>query len=148
MTDFRLTPQDLEGQISSVDYKRFGQTGTLCVITLKNGYTVTGESSCIDPDIFDEDIGKKVAYENAFNKLWHLLGYGVKQKWYEATQLSWIERASNELANLDEKRSKLDATLRQDKPGFISDNQWDLMHKQYEAMAAYALILAERIENA
>lgn len=148
MTQFKLTPQALEAQIAKVDYQRFGDTGTLCVITLVNGYTVTGESGCIDPAIFDEEMGKKVAYENAFNKLWQILGYGVKQKWYEATQLTWLDRVRAELADLDEKRSKLDAMLQKGKPEVISQEQWDLMQKQYDAMAEYSLILAERIEKA
>ncbi|MCI7480138.1 MAG: Gp49 family protein [[Pasteurella] aerogenes] len=148
MTQFKLTPQALEAQIAKVDYQRFGETGTLCVITLINGYTVTGESGCIDPAIFDEEMGRKVAYENAFNKLWQILGYGVKQKWYEATQLTWLDRVRVELADLDEKRSKLDAMLQKGKPEVISQEQWDLMQKQFDAMAEYSLILAERIEKA
>lgn len=148
MTQFKLTPQALEVQIAKVDYQRFGETGTLCVITLINGYTVTGESGCIDPAIFDEEMGRKVAYENAFNKLWQILGYGMKQKWYETTQLTWLDRVRVELADLDEKRSKLDAMLQKGKPEIISQEQWDLMQKQYDAMAEYSLILAERIEKA
>lgn len=148
MIQFKLTPQDLEAQIAKVDYQRFGDTGTLCVITLANGYAVTGESGCIDPIIFNEDIGKEIAYENAFNKLWQILGYGVKQKWYEATQLTWLDRVRAELADLDEKRSKLDAMLQKGKPEVISQEQWGLMQKQYDAMAEYSLILAERIEKA
>lgn len=148
MTQFKLTPQDLENKISGVEYQRFGSTGMLAVITLENGYTVTGESGCIDPAIFNEEIGQKVAYENAFNKLWQILGYGVKQKWYEETQLTWLERVRIELSELYEKRSKLDAMLQKGKPEFVSQIQWDLMQKQYEAMSEYSLILAERIKNA
>lgn len=148
MTQFRLTQKDLEEQISKVEYQRFGETGILAVITLVNGYTVTGKSGCIDPAIFDEEIGKKVAYDNAFNQLWEILGYEVKQKWYEATQLSWLDRVRTELAELDEKRSKLDAMLQKGKPEFVSGQQWKLMQEQYELMAKYALVLAERIELA
>lgn len=148
MTQFKLTPQALEAQIAKVDYQRFGETGTLCVITLINGYTVTGESGCIDPAIFDEEMGRKVAYENAFNKLWQILGYGVKQKWYEATQLSWLDRVRAELADLDENRNKLAAMLAQDKPSFVQQDQWDLMHKQADVMAAYATVLQDRISLA
>ncbi|WHP06721.1 Gp49 family protein [Acinetobacter corruptisaponis] len=38
---------------------------TFCVLVLKNGFTVTGESACISPENFDAEIGRKVAYENA-----------------------------------------------------------------------------------
>lgn len=55
MAKYGLTPDFLKSQIIDVTYNRFGETGVQCVLTLTNGYTVTGESSCIDPDIFDGD---------------------------------------------------------------------------------------------
>ena len=53
---------------------------TFCVLVLKNGFTVTGESACASPENFDADIGRKVARENAKQKLWPLLGYELKTK--------------------------------------------------------------------
>lgn len=53
---------------------------TICVLTLKNGFTVTGESSCASPENFDAAIGCKIARENAVNKIWMLEGYLLKQK--------------------------------------------------------------------
>jgi hypothetical protein len=53
---------------------------TFCVLTLKNGFTVTGESACVSPENFNAEIGKKVARENALNKIWPLLGYALKDK--------------------------------------------------------------------
>lgn len=145
MTKYRLTKADLESQIKEVRYQRFGETGMLCVIILQNDYVITGESACIDPEIFNEDMGKQVAFDNAFDKLWGILGYGVKQQWYEETQWSWVARVKKELAELDEKRAKLDTLIQAGKPNFIKDRQWDLMVKQNEVMATYAMILQERI---
>lgn len=59
MTTYRLTPEVLSNEIADVKYLRFGETGVHCTLTLKNGYTVTGEASCIDPTIFNEEVGKK-----------------------------------------------------------------------------------------
>lgn len=53
---------------------------TFCVLVLKNGFTVTGESACASPENFDPEIGKKVARENARNKVWMLEGYLLKEK--------------------------------------------------------------------
>jgi hypothetical protein len=53
---------------------------TFCVITLKNGFTVTGESACASPENFDAEIGRKVARDNAINKIWMLEGYLLKQE--------------------------------------------------------------------
>lgn len=53
---------------------------TFCVLVLKNGFTVTGESACASPENFDEEIGRKIARQNAVNKIWMLEGYLLKQK--------------------------------------------------------------------
>lgn len=53
---------------------------TFCVLVLKNGFTVTGESACASAENFDFDIGCRIAYENAVNKIWMLEGYLLKQK--------------------------------------------------------------------
>ena len=57
---------------------------TFCVLVLKNGFTVTGESACASPENFNEEIGKKIAYENARDKIWQLEGYLLKEKLYQA----------------------------------------------------------------
>jgi len=56
---------------------------TFCVLVLKNGFTVTGESACVSSKNFDAAIGRKVARENAVNKVWPLLGYALRQKLHE-----------------------------------------------------------------
>jgi hypothetical protein len=53
---------------------------TFCVLVLKNGFTVTGESACVDPANFSASIGRSVARENAINKIWPLMGYELKSK--------------------------------------------------------------------
>ena len=59
---------------------------TFCVITLKNSFTVTGESACASPENFDADIGRKIARENAVEKIWLLEGYLLKQHLHELAQ--------------------------------------------------------------
>jgi len=56
---------------------------TFCVLVLANGFTVTGESACASPKNFDAEIGRKIARENAVNKIWQLEGYLLKQKLFE-----------------------------------------------------------------
>ena len=53
---------------------------TFCVLTLKNGFMVTGESACASPENFDAEIGKAIARQNAVNKIWTLMGYALKEK--------------------------------------------------------------------
>ena len=95
----RLTPADIDATIVDEYYFTAAQgvgnncngydamgfhsvlgTLTFCVLVLKNGFTVTGESACASPENFDPEIGKKVARENARNKVWMLEGYLLKEK--------------------------------------------------------------------
>jgi Phage protein (N4 Gp49/phage Sf6 gene 66) family len=59
---------------------------TFCVLVLKNGFTVTGESACASPENFDAEIGCKIARANAVNKIWPLMGYELKERLYQAQQ--------------------------------------------------------------
>ena len=45
---------------------------TFCVLVLRNGFTVTGESACASPENFDAEIGRKIARQNAAAKIWPL----------------------------------------------------------------------------
>ncbi len=56
---------------------------TFCVLTLRNGFTVTGESACASPENFDAALGRKIARANAINKVWPLMGYALKQRLHE-----------------------------------------------------------------
>ena len=53
---------------------------TFCALVLRNGFTVTGESACASPENFDAEIGRKIARENAVQKIWPLMGYALKQE--------------------------------------------------------------------
>lgn len=53
---------------------------TFCVLVLRNGFTVTGESACASPENFDAEIGRKIARQNAVQKLWPLEGYLLRQR--------------------------------------------------------------------
>lgn len=98
----RITPADLQANIASEHYfnaadASFGdaaharqndasplQTLTFCVLVLRNGFTVTGESACASPENFDAEVGRKIARQNAEQKIWPLLGYALKQKLHDA----------------------------------------------------------------
>lgn len=53
---------------------------TFCTLVLKNGFTVTGESACASSENFDADIGRRIARQNAVNKIWPLMGYELRSK--------------------------------------------------------------------
>lgn len=79
LTAPRVTPEQLDAQIVSEDYYVFpGSMLTVCCLTLKNGFNVTGESACASPENFNADIGKRLARERARNAIWQLEGYTLR----------------------------------------------------------------------
>ena len=100
LTAPRITPADIEDNIVSEHYFTAGQAIkatepddyvyftaephlrmlTFCVLVLKNGFTVTGESACASPENFNAEIGRKIARQNAEQKIWPLMGYVLKEK--------------------------------------------------------------------
>lgn len=83
----RLTPADIDAAISIEQYHVFdGTTFTVCLLTLNNGFQVSGESACASPENFDAEIGRKIARENARNKIWSFEGYLLKQRLHEIKQ--------------------------------------------------------------
>lgn len=89
----RLTPGGIDAMIVSEQYHVFpGTTLTVCALTLRNGVVVTGESAAASPANFDEAIGRKIARENARNKIWQLEGYLLREKlWSDARRISTAE---------------------------------------------------------
>lgn len=71
-----------EGRFENLDPTAMGALSllTFCVLTLRNGFTVTGESAVASPENFDADIGKKVARANAVQKIWPLMGYELRSR--------------------------------------------------------------------
>lgn len=105
LTAPRVTPADLQANIVAEHYftakdgvrgeyatSGFGLNAgadsldllTFCVLVLKNGFLVTGESACASPENFDAEIGKKIARQNAERKIWPLMGYELRSKLSEA----------------------------------------------------------------
>ena len=77
----RLNPEMIDAAISAEQYHVFhGTTLTVCALTLRNGYIVTGESAAASPANFDHEIGRKIARENARNKIWALEGYLLRER--------------------------------------------------------------------
>lgn len=80
----RLTPDDIDNTIVSADYYRFPKTNhTVCCLTLNNGFTLIGQSACVDPANFDAGIANQLAFEDARQKVWELEGYLLKQRMFE-----------------------------------------------------------------
>ena len=81
LTAKRITPDMLDAEIVAEQFHVFeGSCLTVCCLTLKNGFTVTGESACASPENFDAEIGQKIAKSNARDKIWPLLGFRLRDE--------------------------------------------------------------------
>jgi hypothetical protein len=77
----RLTPALIDAAIVGEDYYVFpGTTMTVCALKLRNGFLVIGESAAASLENFDTAIGRKIARDNARNKIWALEGYLLRTK--------------------------------------------------------------------
>lgn len=79
----RLTPDLIQSKIVKEQFFKLTDVLTVCVLTLENGFKVTGESACASPANYNKEIGEKIAKENATEKIWMLEGYLLKQKLFE-----------------------------------------------------------------
>jgi hypothetical protein len=95
----RITPADIEANIADEAYFTAFQGAqaaghqpasdrsgtalcllTFCVLVLRNGFTVAGESACASPENFDAELGRKIARQNAVQKVWLLMGYELRSQ--------------------------------------------------------------------
>ena len=77
----RLTPDLIDATIAGEDYHVFpGTTLTVCCLTLRNGFTVSGESAAASRENFDAKLGRAIAYQKARQKIWALEGYLLRER--------------------------------------------------------------------
>lgn len=75
----RVTLGDVNGAIVRAEYwNPEGTTLTVCVLHLKNGFCVTGESASASPENYNKDIGESLAFDKAKDKIWALEGYALR----------------------------------------------------------------------
>lgn len=78
----RVTLKSIEARIREVEYLRAGpyKLLTICVLTMANGFTVTGESACVSLENFNEEFGRLLAHKEAVNKAWALEAYLLAER--------------------------------------------------------------------
>ena len=125
-----------------------GSQLTICVLTLQNGYTVTGESACADPAMFDREIGEKISKDNAIKKIWPLMGYALKQEIFLSGSGDFKDRVRQEARELQDKLAKLETFIHGSEQMIrLSAEDQLLLVDQYNAMRDYLNILNKRIDR-
>lgn len=87
LTAKRITPAMLDAEIAAEDYHVFpGSCLTVCCLTMKNGFTVTGESACASPENFNAEIGQKIARTTPAKSCGRFLDSACAARWLS---LAW-----------------------------------------------------------
>lgn len=53
---------------------------TICLMVMKNGFSVIGKSAPASPENFNAELGRKYAYEDAVRQVWPLMGFALRDR--------------------------------------------------------------------
>lgn len=183
----RITPADIENEIAfeayftaadGYRYKHYFEAErvkatpqplellTICVLILRNGFTVVGKSGVASPENFNESIGNRIARENAVREIWPLMGYQLRsalantpppisnafvapgcEKFAEPAATTFQDRVRTERAELAEKVEKLTAFRATDRWADVHPSEQYRLRAQLSHMENYLQILDDRIAS-
>lgn len=144
----RVTEAEVLGSIATKEFIKVNEgTLTICVLTLQNGWQVTGESACADLRNYKQDVGERISYDNAVKKIWAFLGFVLRDKLHNAPK-TFLERLNREQNELQDKLTKL-INFINNNPAYneIGEKQQHWLIDQRDAMQRYLSILAQRQEH-
>lgn len=85
LTGPKVTQAEIDALVVAEQYHHFPHTRvTVCCLTLRNEFSVIGESSCVADENFNHELGRQIAREDAIEKVWWLEGYLLRQKLTDA----------------------------------------------------------------
>ncbi|RFA37041.1 hypothetical protein CAI16_02920 [Virgibacillus dokdonensis] len=77
----KVTKEQIDDIMVHSEYEVFHKIfDKQCVVVAKlpNGFTVIGESACVNPKIYDEEIGENLAKKRIEDRIWELEGYKLQ----------------------------------------------------------------------
>lgn len=86
-----VTPNAIDIEIESEYFRNLGSAlkapagstaynVTLCVLILRNGFVIVGKSACVFSENFNEEIGKRLAREDAIRQVGPFMGWRMADK--------------------------------------------------------------------
>jgi len=112
-----VTQEQVEAAIAKeLDYK-LGSKTCAVVLTLKNGFEVTGTSACVDEADYDHQIGVRLARQKAIDQVWTLLAFELQSLMAaegEVTAIpkdAMLDNLQREAAALRDAAERLQGTL-------------------------------------
>lgn len=84
MSNYKVTKEMVEAQVVDKTFTLLPSgKKMICELTLKNGFTVTGEAGVVDKENFVQEIGERLSYQRALDNVWPLLGYEMQTKLHQ-----------------------------------------------------------------
>jgi hypothetical protein len=80
----RITQEEVDAFIESVQFKKMGDKTCVAVAKLKNGFEICESASCVDAANYDPDVGAALALHRIKDKVWVLLGFLLQTKLAES----------------------------------------------------------------
>lgn len=82
MNENRVTQEQIDELMNGADVevKTVFRKCTTVVMRLANGFVLTESSACVDPENYDQEMGKQICYKRIEDKLWELEGYALQKQ--------------------------------------------------------------------
>ena len=152
----RITPADIVAAIVGETFTVLPSGKVMvCELTLRNGFTVRGESATVSKANFNNEIGQRISRENAQSKVWELEGYLLQERLFTQSASPTTgkfpphqQRVLDEKQDLDIKASALGRFI-EGSPIFstLDPSEQERLKKQNEVMWQYSEILGARINE-
>lgn len=84
-----VTPEQVKENMQDVIVRTlvdFGKPTTYVTIRMKNGFTLRESTTCVDPENYNEEIGKEICLKKLEDKVWLLLGYQLQEELYQSVK--------------------------------------------------------------
>ena len=88
-----VTIDDIKANMQDVIVRTlidFDKPTTYVTVRMLNGFTIRESATCVDPDNYDEEIGKQICMKKIEDKIWFLLGYQLQESLYKQEKMDKV----------------------------------------------------------
>lgn len=112
----KLSEADIESKIVKEEYYTLGQKTTACVLTLENGFEVTGISACVCAKNYSQEIGAPYARKKAVDLIWSAEAYLLQQDLADLETIGKLEE------KVQASSAELDKAIAEDKEADVDNS--------------------------
>lgn len=160
LTAPRVTPAMVDSMIEGVEFHSLSDSHIVCKLTMFGGrFHVTGESSTVSKENFNQKLGEEISERNARDKIWPIAGAILANdlfnfRWpLSEDQLKLPDYAQRMILEVQQVQGRLEilAPLVRDKARMkemgIDEVEANDLTEQVEAMTRYRDILQRRLSR-